>query len=352
MAAAAHQLAVSAIDRLTPDCVTVTFAVPEELAADYAFAAGQHVSLRSPAVGGDVRRSYSVCTPAGSGVLRVAVKLLPGGRFSGWVHEALHPGDLLEVLTPTGRFTTGFDPHRSRHYCFIAAGSGITPVLSLIATALAVEPGSTVTLLYGNRTTSSVLFVEELADLKNSAPDRLHLVTLLSRELPAAPLLAGRLDAGKLAELFDVLVSPQEVDEWFLCGPAGLIDAATESLAAHQVDPASVHRELFHVGPPAPLPATLHPQAECELTFALGGRSVTVEVANGSSLLDAARSVRPDAPFACTNGVCGTCRAKVVAGEVVMRQNYALEAAELSAGFVLTCQSVPVTPQVTIDYDG
>lgn len=360
-----HVLPVAAVERLTDDAVAVTFDVPEALAEEYRFAPGQHVTLRCPLAGDDVRRNYSICSPASTGPLRVAVKRLPGGVFSTFAFERLRPGDQMEVMTPSGRFTVPLDPAQSRHYCALAAGSGITPVLSILATALEVEPESRCTLLYGNRTSRSIMFLEELADLKNRYLDRFSVIHVLSRERQDAELLNGRIDAAKLAVLFDTVVPPETVDEWFLCGPEGMIDAARTALTGRGVDPAHVHRELFHVGPAPAAPAG-GPAApagaghdgrttggtRAEVTIVLDGRASSFPLsACAGSILDAALTVRADAPYACKNGMCGTCRAKVLEGRVTMDHNYALEDHELAAGFVLACQARPQSDRVVLDFD-
>ncbi|TDD68738.1 phenylacetate-CoA oxygenase/reductase subunit PaaK [Jiangella aurantiaca] len=348
-----HRLRVAAVDRLTDDAVAVTFAVPAELAADYDFAAGQHVNVALP--GGDgVRRSYSICSPAGSGVLRIAVKRIPGGVFSSHALTTLAAGDEVDVMTPAGRFTPSFDPDQAKHYALVAAGSGITPVLSIVATALATEPGSRVTLLYGNRTSSSVMFLDELADLKDRHPDRLQLVHLLSREPGSTELLSGRIDGERLGRLLDTLLPPETVDDWYLCGPYELITTARDVLSRRGVERAHVHAELYHVGDPPP---AIREEARlqavtCAVTASLDGRRTEVTVDDpDETVLEAVLRVRNDAPFACKGGVCGTCRAKVVDGAVTMERRYALEDDEIAAGYVLTCQSHPTTPTLEVDYD-
>jgi ring-1,2-phenylacetyl-CoA epoxidase subunit PaaE len=353
-----HRLRVAAVDRVTDEAVAVTFEVPDALREEYRFAPGQHLTVRTQVDGAEVRRNYSICAPATSGTLRVAVKRLEDGVFSGYALERLRPGDTLEVMTPTGRFTTAVDPARVRHYAFLAAGSGITPVLSLVSTILEVEPGSSVTLVYGNRTTASVMFLEELADLKNRYPARLELVHVLSREPVEVPLFHGRLDADKVSALLQTLVPVDSVDEWFLCGPFGMVTDARDTLVAAGVEPGHVHAELFHVedAPPRRTPrretSAVPSGQESEVTVYLDGRASTFALdPDGSSVLDATLQVRGDAPFACKGGVCGTCRARLVEGEVEMDRNYALERDEIDRGFVLACQSHPTTPTVVLDFD-
>jgi ring-1,2-phenylacetyl-CoA epoxidase subunit PaaE len=364
-----HRLRVAAVDRLTDDAIAVTFEVPGDLRAEYDFVQGQHLTVRTwltddaghgrvDAPGADVRRNYSICSPAGSGVLRIGVKRLPGGAFSEWANEHLVPGVVLDVMTPTGRFSTKLDPAQAKNYALIAAGSGITPILSIAATVLDVEPDSTVTLLYGNRTTSSIMFLEEIEDLKNSYPTRFALFHVLSREATEAELLHGRIDATKLGFFLDSLLPVDTVDEWFLCGPYEMVETARKLLTEHGADPAHVHVELFHVeGEPVRTvrstePAKAEGAPTCSVTVLLDGRSATFDLSPGAEpILEAALRARGDAPFACKSGVCGTCRAKLLEGSVRMDQNYALEDDEIADSYVLTCQSHPTSPRVVLDYD-
>jgi ring-1,2-phenylacetyl-CoA epoxidase subunit PaaE len=347
-------LRVKSVDRLTDDSLAVTFDVPEELREDFRFSPGQHVSLRVPQAGDEVRRSYSICTPASSGVLRIGVKCLPDGVFSTFAAQRLRPGDTIEVMTPAGRFTAELDPANAKHYCAIAAGSGITPVLSIVASALEIEQRSRCTVLYGNRTTAAVMFLEELADLKDRYPDRLQVVHVLSRERQEAEVVNGRLDGTTLPALLDAFVPVDTVDEWFLCGPAEMIEASRSVLAERGVESAHVHRELFHTGPAAPVrrPDAAQPPGQSEVTVKLDGRSSTFTLSPyDEPILDATLKVRADAPYACKNGMCGTCRAMLVEGTVEMDHNYALEESELTAGFVLACQSHPTSAAVMLDFD-
>ncbi|WBB77971.1 phenylacetate-CoA oxygenase/reductase subunit PaaK [Micromonospora sp. WMMD882] len=353
-----HPLPVVAVDRLTDDAVAVSFAVPEELRAVFAFQAGQHLTVRRVADdGGEVRRSYSICsTPddlARHGRLRIGVREVPGGAFSTFACGALRSGDTVDVLPPLGHFTSAFAPDRVRRYGAVVAGSGVTPVLALTATALAVEPASTVTLVYGNRTANTVMFAEELADLKDRYPTRLHLVHVLSREPGESPLLSGRIDADRLGRLLDSVVPGDRIDEWFLCGPYGMVVDAQAVLAQRGVPESAVRAELFHVdAPPAPpLRPADTPGAGAEVTIVLDGRASTFTMRPDERVLDAALKVRGELPYACKGGVCSTCRAKVVAGAVTMARNYALEPDEVAAGYVLTCQSSPTTDTLTVDYD-
>ncbi len=356
-----HPLRVAGIENLTDEAVAISFDVPDDLVEEYAFTPGQHLTLRREIDGEEVRRSYSICAPAGTGRLRVAVKRLDGGLFSEWAAQELAAGESVDVATPGGRFGKPFTAGHARSYAAVAAGSGITPVLSMVETALTVEQESTFTLVYGNRTTASVMFLEELADLKDRYPERLQVVHVLSREGQGSPLLSGRIDAEKLSTLLEHVLDVEGVDEWFLCGPEGMVDAARTALDDAGVDEDAVHHELFVVagaGPtsrrdrPAPAPGA----PTSTVTAILDGRSTVIEVAQadeggGEPILDAVLRVRPDAPFACRGGVCGTCRARVTQGSVDMEHDYALEKKEKEAGYVLTCQSHPTTGEVTVDFD-
>jgi ring-1,2-phenylacetyl-CoA epoxidase subunit PaaE len=348
-----HTLQVSAIDRLTVDAVALTFAVPPELEADYVFAPGQHVTVRCLAAGDDGRRTYSLCSAPGQ--LRIGVKRVAQGVFSGYALTDLKRGDDVEVMTPMGRFTTVVDASRPRHRAAIVAGSGITPVLSILSSTLAAERASRFTLIYGNRAADSVMFLDELADLKDRYPDRLVLFHVLSREVRSSPLLSGHLDKAKLDGFLDLVVASASVDEWFLCGPAEVIDAARVSLREHGVDDAAVRFELFHVAAAQRAAPVVAPTAALgpisEVTITLAGRSTHVSVPADHDVLHAVMTVRPDVPYGCTNGMCGTCRAKVVEGRVEMHHCYALDQAEIDAGFVLTCQARPRTDRVVLDYD-
>jgi ring-1,2-phenylacetyl-CoA epoxidase subunit PaaE len=346
-----HRLTVAEVVPLCDDAVAVTFDVPPGLADRYAFAPGQSLTLRRQVDGRDERRSYSICAPAGARP-RIGVRQVPGGSFSTWLVHSLRAGDAVEVGTPTGTFTP--DLATPARHVAIAAGSGITPVLSIAASVLA-DPGATLTLLYGNRRTDTVMFLEELADLKDRYRARMDLIHVLSREAREPELFSGRLDAAKLTELLGCLVDAASVDHWWLCGPFAMVADARTALTAAGVPPARMHTELFYVDDVAPEPVRHVDPAiageASEVTVILDGRSTTVALGGDTALLDGAQTSRPDLPFACKGGVCGTCRARVTSGEVDLRRNFALEEAELSAGFVLTCQSYPRSERITLDYD-
>jgi ring-1,2-phenylacetyl-CoA epoxidase subunit PaaE len=346
-----HRLTVARVDRLTDDAAAVTFTVPRALAEEFVFRPGQSLTLRRTDDGGDERRDYSICAPAGS-ALRIGVREVPGGLFSSWLVHEVRPGDEVEVLAPSGRFTT--DLSVPADHVFVVAGSGITPALSLASSALA-DGRSTVTMLYGNRRADTVMFADELADLKDRYGARLTLLHVLSREARDAEVTSGRLEGERLRRLVGALVDAGRVDHWWLCGPHGLITDAQALLADLGVPRERVHQELFYVDdvPPEPVrgDAAAVSGPASEVTVVLDGRATPLTLPRDVPVLDAAQSVRGDLPFACKGGVCGTCRAKVTDGEVRMRRNYALEPEEVAAGYVLTCQSLPVSDTLTVDYD-
>ncbi|WP_125130561.1 1,2-phenylacetyl-CoA epoxidase subunit PaaE [Microbacterium sp. 10M-3C3] len=352
-----HALEVAAVRPLTADAVEVTFAVPDDLAGEYDYAPGQYVALRTTLDGHEVRRSYSLCRPPARGSLSVAVKRAEGGRFSEWAQTQLHPGDRLDVMSPQGTFTSGLAALDGAHVAAIAAGSGITPVMALATTVLAGSDTARFTLVYTNRSSLDVMFLDELADLKDRYPTRFALHHVLSREQRAAPVLSGRIDEERLRVLLHGLIRPETVDEWFLCGPIELVQLCRTTLADVGVDPAHVRFELFTTGEddrgPRPPVTVRTDEPVTTIAFTLDGQSSQVEspVSARESILDAALRVRPDTPFACAGGVCGTCRARLISGSVSMTENYALEPDEIERGYVLTCQSHPTTDRVTVDYD-
>jgi ring-1,2-phenylacetyl-CoA epoxidase subunit PaaE len=347
-----HPLRVSAIDRLTDDAVAIAFDVPRELVDDYEFSPGQHVTIVCLAAGDDARRTYSLCSPPGT--LRIGVKQVPGGVFSKHALENLRVGDEIDVMTPMGRFTTTLSPDDAKHRVGIVAGSGITPVLSIMSATLVDEPHSRFTLIYGNRRSNSVMFLDEIADLKDRFPDRFCVFHVLSREPRDAALLSGRLDRDKLRQLLDVAVDGAPVDEWFLCGPMAMVDTARSVLKARGVDDLCVRFELFHVDTATPVATVAAAPTSSEISdvdIRLAGLTTSLRVGRDQDILHAALRVRGDVPYGCTNGMCGTCRAKLVDGDVEMDHCYALDDADLAAGFVLTCQAQPRSPKVTLDYD-
>ncbi|NYD77165.1 1,2-phenylacetyl-CoA epoxidase subunit PaaE [Arthrobacter cupressi] len=385
-----HSLAVSEVRRLTEDAIEVTFAVPAELAGQYDYLPGQYVALRTtlPDESGEpheVRRSYSICAEPrsfgdGSSEIRVAIKKDLGGIFSTWANAELKAGDTLDVMSPQGAFISkhGKDGSTVQHnvmnsmnhpeelagdagsFVAIAAGSGITPVIAIARTLLAANPETRFDLIYANKAAMDVMFLEELADLKDKYPSRLALHHVLSREQRIAPLMTGRIDSEKLQALLSSAIHAEDIDEWFLCGPFELVQLCRDTLAARGVAPEHVRFELFTTGRPdrpegnAGRPVIADESEDTfKITFKLDG--LTGDVASPThareSILNAALRVRPDVPFACAGGVCGTCRAKVVSGTVTMDENYALEQDELDKGYVLTCQAHPTSENVTLDFD-
>ncbi len=341
-----HRLTVTDVTRLCDDAVSVGFGVPPALSGAYAFRAGQSLTLRRVVDGRDERRSYSICAPEGAAP-RIGVREVPDGLFSRWLVHEVRPGQQIEVSTPAGTFTP--DRPAPGHHAAIAAGSGITPVLSILATVLR-DPAASATLLYANRRAGTVMFADELADLKDRYPTRLQVAHILSREPREAELFSGRLDAAKLRALIGLLPGAAH---WWLCGPLDLVTTAADLLRA--TGTGRIHRELFYAGEVPPPPVS-HQEAPVtgpasDVTIRLDGRATTVTLARDTPVLDGAQRARPDLPFACKGGVCGTCRARVTAGKVDMRRNFALEEPEVAAGFVLTCQSLPVSDAVTVDYD-
>jgi len=351
-----YPLPISRIDRETRDAVAITFAVPQALREQFAYAHGQHVTVRADVEGQDLRRSYSICSAVQDDALRIAVKKAAGGIFSTWANERLQPGDTLEVMPPMGHFNLPLDADAQRHYLAFAAGSGITPLLSIIKTTLAREPRSRFTLIYGNRASGSVMFREELAALKDIYLARFNLVHVLSREAQDIELLHGRIDRAKADALLASWVRLEDVSAAFVCGPEPMMDAVVAALKARGFPESKIKIERFAASIPRLAPVA-HPQpepghTECEVTVVQDGTTKTFLLEKGKeSILDAGLRAGIELPYSCKGGVCSTCRAKLVAGEVDMDANFALEDYEVARGFVLTCQSHPVTDAVTVDYD-
>ena len=347
-------LPVVGLDRLTDDAVRVVFGVPSGERDGFRFVPGQHVTVRVELDGVEARRAYSLCAaPYGEGDARlsIAVKELGPGGFGEIAASRLGVGDLVDVLPPAGRFVLQEGPE----HVGIVAGSGVTPVLAMAEVALA--RGDRFTLIYGNRTAASVMFLEELADLKDRYAERLMVLHVLSREPREAPLLTGRIDAERLPELL-AAVSPSPEAHYYLCGPMALVDTVKQVLAERGVPRGHVHFELFHAedAPPpaayAETAAKVLAEGDVDVTVTLGGRRTQLAMSkDDDSVLAAVLKARPDTPYSCTGGVCGTCRAKIVQGEVAMAHDYALEPDEKAEGFVLACQSRPLTPAVELDFD-
>ncbi|MBI1782995.1 MAG: phenylacetate-CoA oxygenase/reductase subunit PaaK [Sphingobacteriales bacterium] len=353
-----HSLRIKDIQRETNDCVSVLFDVPAELNQAFRFVQGQNLTLKTIINNQEIRRSYSICSSPLDKQLRVAIKKVDGGLFSGFANEQLKAGDVLDVMQPSGKFYTPLNPQNKKHYVAFAAGSGITPVLSLVKATLQVEPKSTFTLVYGNRSRSSIIFFEELEALKNKYMQRFNLVHILSRERTDADINFGRITDDKLQEL-SKLIEYNSVDEFFLCGPEEMIFCIKDFLEAGGADKKKIHFELFTTqGQKQPTTknqpvATVAPSASCNIIIKLDGRSITFNqpLNSETTILDAALKQGADLPYACKGGMCCTCKAKLLEGEVDMDVHWGLEDEEINEGFILTCQSHPKTEKVVIDFD-
>jgi ring-1,2-phenylacetyl-CoA epoxidase subunit PaaE len=351
-----HALRVAEIVPETAEANSIRFAVPDELHEKFAFRAGQHLTLRATLGGEEVRRNYSLCTAPAEQDWMVTVKRIGGGLFSNWVGDQLKAGDTVDVMPPHGSFTTEFDASNSRHLVGIAGGSGITPVMSLIKTLLREEPLSRFTLLYGNRDSSAVIFLEALAALKDKHLGRLELYHFLDAEEQDIDLFNGMLDRQRCDEAIAHLVpDAAEVDGWFICGPGPMMDSAEGALLDRGVAKERIHIERFTADRPAGAVASeiaqLQTKAEgLSVAVTLDGRTRRVAFTQGN-ILDSARAAGLPAPFACKAGVCATCRAKVTKGKVEMAARYGLTDEEVAEGYVLTCQSVPLGDGVAVDYD-
>ncbi len=354
-----HKLAVASIEATTHDSVAITFAVPQHLEKTFEYVQGQYLTLRATIDGQEVRRSYSICSAAQDKRLRIAIKKVAGGAFSNWATSHLLPASRVDVMPPQGNFHIPLNPDVARHIMAFAAGSGITPMLAIIKTMLIAEPLARVTLVYGNRSSSSVMFKEELEDLKDRYLTRLNLVWVMSRETQDIELFNGRIDYEKTTELLNRWVtssgSPASIDAAFICGPMEMMHAVTQALIDKGVDKSRIKSELFG----APLPAKPRAMqaldecnAQCEVEVVLdGSRRSFLMPKNGISVVDAGLKAGIDMPYSCKGGVCSTCRAQVVVGEVDMDNNFALEDYEVARGFVLCCQSFPVSNKLVIDFD-
>lgn len=349
-----HRLRIADVRRETPESVSLAFDVPPQLAAEYRFEPGQHLNLRARLDGEELRRSYSICSGLDDGELRIAIKKVPGGRFSVWAVDTLRAGDALDVMTPEGRFHTPLDAAHAKHYVAFAAGSGITPILSLAKSILAREPRSRFTLVYGNRRQSSVMFHETLEDLKDKYLTRFVLYNVFSREPQDVALFNGRIDGARVRAFLDTLIAAETIDEAFVCGPSTMIDEVEAALVAAGVPAAHVHVERFGT-PGASAAVTLPAEAdaaEAHIGLIVDGvrREVEFHREHGS-ILEAGLAAGLDLPFSCKAGMCCTCRARKLEGEVKMRNNYALEEADLAAGYVLACQSYPLSARVVLSFD-
>ncbi|NMG77595.1 1,2-phenylacetyl-CoA epoxidase subunit PaaE [Aromatoleum diolicum] len=349
-----HPLTVAEVRRETPEAVSLRFEIPVELAEDYSFVQGQHLNLKVMVNGEELRRSYSICAGIDDQELRVAIKKISGGVFSSWANDdGIKVGDVLEVMTPEGRFHTPLDPVQAKHYVAFVAGSGITPILSLIKTTLRAEPHSSFTLVYSNRRQASVMFAETLEDLKNRYMSRFTLYNLFSREEQEVPLFNGRLDAARVRTFLDTLIPVDTIDEAFICGPGGMIDEVEAALQAAGMAHDHIHLERF--GVPATAPEHhVEPgdAAQAKVTVIADGLRREMEFrAEDPSILDVALRAGMDLPYSCKGGVCCTCRAKLLEGKVRMDKNFTLEQPDIDAGYILTCQSHPLTERVVISFD-
>ena len=355
MTVAFHPLQIRELRRETPDAVSIAFAVPQELAGTYRFDPGQHLTLRTKLGGVETRRSYSICSGLDDGDLRVVVKRQDSGLFSNWVHENIKPGEVIDVMTPQGRFGIRPDPDASRHYLAIAAGSGITPVMSILRSVLHREPNSRFVLIYGNRNAHRIIFKRELEALKDRYLDRLSIHHLLSRERQELELFNGRIDAEKIEAVLKAALPPANVDHAFLCGPGDLIERSRSTLLRLGIAADQIHVEHFTVdGMPIVVPKPAEEKeigGSAKVEIRLNGLDHVVALQDGETIVEAGLKHGLEMPYSCRGGMCCTCRAKLVVGEVRMDRNFSLEPWELDAGYVLTCQSHPVTPIVAVDYD-
>lgn len=357
-----HKLRIKQIRKETADCVSILFDVPESIKEEFAFHQGQSLTVRTFINGEEIRRTYSICSSPLENEWRVAVKKVDGGQFSTYANEVLREGDSMEVMPPVGKFYTELDPKQQKHYVAFAAGSGITPVISLVKTTLELEPKSSFTLVFGNRATSSIIFFEELEGLKNRYVDRFNLIHVLSREQTESPVNSGRIDVKKL-ELLDRVVGYETADEFFLCGPEQMIFCIKQYLENRGIDKRKIHFELFTTpgvsvqpaagSPKSPVSAKQPSGPKSRIGVKLDGRMFEFELSQKSNttILDAALQQGADLPFACKGGVCTTCKARLLEGRVRMDVHWGLEDEEIQKGFILTCQSHPTTEKVVVDFD-
>ncbi|MFC0227329.1 1,2-phenylacetyl-CoA epoxidase subunit PaaE [Serratia aquatilis] len=347
-----HRLNVAAIERETPEAVAITLRVPDELKTHYVFSPGQHLTLKARVDGEELRRCYSICSSPQDGVLQIGIKAVHQGRFSSFINQALEVGDELEVMLPQGRF--GYQPQAQAqgNYLAIAAGSGITPMLSIIKTTLQLEPHSQFTLIYGNRTSRSIMFKEALSDLKNRYPQRFQPLYLFSQESLESPLLSGRIDHQHLTAIGKTLLNYSDFDHAFICGPEAMMDDAHTVLEQAGMPAERIHSERFNTSAIAARPANSASRSATQVEIQLDGRRLKIELGSeDNSILDAALRQGADLPYACKGGVCATCKCKLKAGEVDMALNYSLEPDQLAAGYILSCQSWPRGEGVVLDFD-
>ncbi len=358
MASHFHPIKIKSTRQETADCISIVFDIPENLKENFSYKQGQHLTLRTYINGEELRRNYSLCGSPLQDEWRIAIKKMEGGLFSIYANEKLKAGDTIDVLPPMGNFFTSVDPMHAQQYVAIAAGSGITPILSIIKTTLLIEPGSKFTLVYGNRDRSSIIFREDIEALKNKSIDRFCVYYIFSREKAEIPINQGRIDQEKCGIIFDRLINPHTIDEFFICGPAGMIQTVREYLDGKGIDKTKIHFELFTSSTQklqGPSPVILNAnedEKKSTITIKLDGTESSFELAHGGeSILNAALRRGADLPYACKSGVCCTCKAKLEEGQVDMDINYGLEAEEIAAGYILTCQSHPVSERVVVDFD-
>lgn len=351
-----YPLTVAKVKQETRDAIAVTFDVPAELKPQFAYQQGQHLTLRAMIDGEDVRRSYSICSAVQDEQLRVAIKRVSGGQFSSWANEHLKPGATLEVMPPMGHFNVPLDPQSERHYLAFAAGSGITPILSIVKTTLQAEPKSRFTIVYGNRASSSVIFRDELTDLKDTYMDRLKLVYVMSREQQDIELFNGRITEEKCGLFLKHWIAIDDIDVAFICGPEDMMHGVSRSLQAAGLAKEKIRIELFAASIPKhehkPRKVEAGQQHHTEVTVIMDGNAASFTMdKDKESILDAGLRAGIDMRYSCKGGVCSTCRCKVLDGQVEMDVNYALEDYEVARGFVLSCQSFPISDKVVVDFD-
>jgi ring-1,2-phenylacetyl-CoA epoxidase subunit PaaE len=356
MAVHFHKLKVKEVRKETSDCVSVAFEIPAELKTEFSFEQGQNITIKKTMDGEELRRSYSICTAPFENELRIAIKKVDGGKFSAFANDSLKANDVLDVLPPTGRFNTNLDKENKKKYLAFAAGSGITPVISIIKTTLQAEPQSSFTLVFGNRGRKSIIFFEELEGLKNKYLGRFNFINVLSREKTDAPINSGRIDVEKLAELSRI-IDYRNTNEVFICGPEEMIFCVKGFLESYGIENKKIHFELFttpgqNKAVTPKIQGTSSSAVKSKVTIKLDGRSFDFDLGfDNDSILDAALKQGADLPFACKGGVCCTCKAKLLEGEVEMDVNWGLEHDEVEQGFILTCQSHPKTEKVVVDFD-
>ncbi len=352
-----HTLTVTDVAPETRDAVVVTLQPQPGDEDTFRFTQGQYLTFRKDFDGHEVRRCYSICAGTEDGTLKVGVKRVDGGAFSCWVNENLKPGDTVEAMPPVGSFFAPIEPEKARFYVAFAGGSGITPILSILKTVLAREPDAQFTLVYANRQVASIMFREELEDLKNRYLGRLHIIHILKSDAQDTELFSGRVDTEKLKDLFETLIDPQDIDMAFLCGPHGMMETVRQQLEARGVTQDRIKHELFKSDQPGRLPSKQRPAVadkdakDADLRLTLDGTTREIHMEPGETILEAAHRNSIDAPYSCCAGVCSTCRGKLVEGEVEMAANHALEDDEIRDGYILTCQSRPLTKRLVVTYD-